>query len=217
MHDRPRLVGLGAAGHAKVIIEILRLRDEYDLIGILDPNPALIGGRFCGIKVLGDDSLLSDLFQQGIRNAFIGVGSVGDSTIRKGLFRKLKDLGFELVSAVHPQAIVSSSARLGEGPIVMANAVVNAEAAIGDNVIINTGAIVEHDCIVGNHAHIATGAHLAGGVVVGEGSHIGVGASIKQGVRIGRSSIVGAGAVVIDDVPDRVTIVGVPARVLKKR
>jgi len=217
MPDRTRLVGLGAAGHAKVIIEILQLRDEYDLIGLLDPDPALIGGRFCGIKVLGDDGLLVDLYQQGVSNAFIGVGSVGDPTIRKGLFRKLKDLGFELVSAIHPKAIVSSSARLGEGPIVMANAVVNAAAAIGDNVIINTGAIVEHDCIVGNHAHIATGARLAGGVVIGEEAHIGVGASVKQGVRVGRSSIVGAGAVVIDDVPDRVTMVGVPAKVLTKR
>ena len=212
MPERIRVVGLGAAGHAKVIIEILRLRAEYDLFGLLDANPKLSGQQLCGIEILGDDGLLSDLYLQGIRHAFIGVGSVGDATTRKELFIKLKDLGFDLVTAVHPQAVVSSSARIGEGPMVMANAVVNADAQIGDNVIINTGAIVEHDCVVEDHVHLATGARLAGGVTVREGSHIGLGASIKQGVIIGRGAIVGAGAVVIDEVPEGATVVGVPAR-----
>lgn len=212
MRERTQVVGLGAAGHAKVIIEILRLRDEHELVGLLDVNPGLHGGRFCGIEVLGDDTRLSDIYERGIRGAFVGVGSVGDSTARKMLYRKLKDLGFQVVSAIHPSAVVSSSAHLGEGPIVMANAVINADARIGDNVIINTSAVVEHDCIVKDHVHIATGARLAGGVTVGEGSHIGIGASIKQGVTIGRDAIVGAGAVVINDVPAGVTAVGVPAK-----
>ena len=216
MHDRTRLVGLGAAGHAKVVIEILRLRDEYELVGLLDANPKLSGGSLCGIRILGDDTLLGDLHQQGTRHAFIGVGSVGDSAIRKELFLKLKEMGFELVSAIHPKATVSPSAEFGEGPIIMANAVVNADARIGDNVIINTGAVVEHDCILEDHVHIATGARLAGGVTVREGSHVGVGASIKQGVTIERGAIVGAGAVVIENVPEGVTVVGVPAKILMK-
>ena len=216
MHDRTRVFGLGAAGHAKVVIEILRLRDEYDLVGLLDANPKLSGSSVGGVKILGDDTLLSDLYNRGTRKAFIGIGSVGDATNRRELFRKLKDLGFDLVSAIHPRATVSPSAEFGEGPIVMANAVVNADARIGDNVVINTGAIVEHDCILEDHVHIATGARLAGGVTVREGSHVGVGASIKQGVIVERGAIVGAGAVVIDDVPEGVTVVGVPAKILKK-
>ncbi len=213
---RTRLVGIGAAGHAKVVIEILRLRDEYDFVGLLDAKPESSGSSLGGIKILGDDTLLNDLYQQGVRHAFIGVGSVGDSTIRRELFRKLKDLGFDLVSAIHPNATVSPSAKFGEGPIIMANAVVNADAGIGDNVIINTGAIVEHDCILEDHVHIATGARLAGAVTVREGSHVGVGASIKQGVTIGARAIVGAGAVVIEDVPEGVTVVGVPSKILRK-
>jgi UDP-perosamine 4-acetyltransferase len=217
MRERTRLLGLGASGHAKVIIEILRLRDEYDFFGLLDSNPELAGSRFCGIQILGDDTRLKDLYQQGISNAFLGVGSVGDTAVRKRLFTMLKDLGFKLVSTIHPQAIISSSARMGEGPIVMANAVVNPDARIGDNVIINTGAIVEHDCIVESHVHVATGARLAGSVTVREGSHIGIGASVKQGVVIERGAIVGAGAVVIHDVAEGATVVGVPARAIANR
>jgi acetyltransferase EpsM len=51
---------------------------------------------------------------------------------------------------------------------------------------------------------------------VGELSHIGIGVSVIQGIRIGRGVIIGAGAVVIEDIPDHVTAVGVPARVIKR-
>ena len=81
--------------------------------------------------------------------------------------------------------------------------------------IINSGAIVEHDCVIESHAHIATGAQLASTVYVGEGSHIGIGASVRQCISIGQYAIIGAGAVVIDNVPDNVVVVGVPARILR--
>src|ERR1043166_8931945 len=102
MPERIRVIGLGAAGHAKVVIDILRFRNEYDLVGLLDVDPSNRRQRVCGVEVLGDESLLINLYQQGIRKAFIGVGSVGPPTIRRELYRKLKDTGFELVSAIHP-------------------------------------------------------------------------------------------------------------------
>jgi sugar O-acyltransferase (sialic acid O-acetyltransferase NeuD family) len=211
-----RVVGLGAGGHAKVVIEILRLLGGYELVGLLDAKPEMWGTKLSAVPVLGDDALLAELYQQGTRCAFIGVGTVGDASVRKRLYEEAHRLRFEVARAVHPQAIVSSSAKIGDGPTVMAGAVINAAASIGDNVIVNTGAIVEHDCIIGSHAHVATGARLGGGVSVGEGAHIGIGASIRQRVNISRNAIVGAGAVVVKDVPEGVTVVGVPAKVLEK-
>jgi sugar O-acyltransferase (sialic acid O-acetyltransferase NeuD family) len=210
------VVGLGAGGHAKVVIEILRLLGGYEFAGLLDVKPELRGTELSGVRVLGDDTLLAELYRQGARYAFVGVGTVGDTRTRKRLYEAAQRVGFEGARAVHPQAIVSPSAQIGDGPTVMAGAVINAAARIGDNVIVNTGAIIEHDCVIGSHAHIATGARLAGGVRVGEGVHIGMGASIRQGINISRQAIVGAGAVVIRDVPEGTTVVGVPARILKK-
>ena len=211
-----RVIGLGAGGHAKVVIEILRLLGNYEFAGLLDPKPELRGTDLLGVRVLGDDTLLAELFQQDVRYAFIGLGTVGDTNPRKRLYEEAQRVGFKVARAVHPQAVISQSAQMGDGPTVMAGAVINAATCVGDNVIVNTGAIVEHDCVIGNHAHIATGARLAGGVRVGEGAHIGIGASIRQGINISRNAIVGAGAVVIDDVPEGATVVGVPAKVLKK-
>ena len=211
-----RVVGLGAGGHAKVVIEILRLRGGHEFVGLLDANPELQGTELCGVTVLGDDSHLAELYRQGARGFFIGVGSVGNSSRRRRLYEQALQAGFAPARAVHPQAIVSGGAEIGNGPTVMAGAVINAAARIEDNVIVNTGAIVEHDCVIESHAHVASGACLGGGVRVGEGAHIGLGASVRQGIKIGRNAIVGAGAVVIEDVPEDVTVVGVPAKILKE-
>ena len=205
------VVGFGAGGHAKVVIEILRSMQEYEIVGLFDPQQELWGSNVLGVEVLGDDSLMLRLRQQGINHAFIGVGSVGDMQQRRQLYEKVADLGFQIVAAMHTAATVSPSATIGTGPTLMANAIVNANAVIGNNVIVNTGAIVEHDCVIGDHTHIATGALLAGGVHVGPGSHIGIGAVVRQEIRIGAGAIVGAGAVVVRDVPDFKTVIGVPA------
>jgi len=211
-----RVVGLGAGGHAKVVIEILRLTGDYKLVGLLDPKQELWGTEVLGVPVLGDDDLLAELYDRGVGHAFIGLGTVGDTRPRRRLYEKANRHGFQIVRAIHPQAVIAPSVEIGHGPTIMACAVINAAARLGDNVIINTGAIIEHDCVIGDHVHIATGARLASNVYVGEGTHIGIGASIRQCVHIGRNAIVGAGAVVVDDVPDNVVVVGVPARILRR-
>ena len=211
-----RIVGLGAGGHAKVVIDILRHDPENILVGLLDPKAALHGTDVEGVRVLGGDDMLASLRADGVTHAFIGLGCVGDARPRARLYDAALAAGFEPIAAIHRAAVVASSARVGRGVSIMAGAVVNPAATVGENVIVNTGAIVEHDCTLGDHAHVATGAKLASTVDVGEGGHIGVGASVRQCVRIGRYAQVGAGAVVVSDVPDRVIVVGVPARVLRE-
>lgn len=211
------VIGLGAGGHAKVIIDALHLSGEFDIIGLLDSNQDLWNTQVLGVPVLGNDKLLTALSQQGVKMAFIGLGGAGNNAARKLLYEKARDHGFCAVRTIHPQSIVSSWASIGCGPTILAGAVVNAAAQLGDNVIVNTGAIVEHDCSIGHHVHIATGARLASTVRIGNGSHIGAGATIRQSINIGEEAIVGAGAVVIRDVPDHTTVVGVPARELRHR
>lgn len=211
-----RVIGFGAGGHAKVVIEILRALGGFDIVGLLDPSPALRGTTVIGVPVVGDDDLAAGLVRDGVRHAFIGLGSGSSTLPRRRLFDLACGYDLELVTAVHPSAVVSPSATIGPGVTIMAGAVVNAGASIGTHVIVNTGAIVEHDCRLGAHAHVATGARLAGGVTVGEGAHIGIGASVRQNITIGRLAVVGAGAVVVTDVADGVVVVGVPARMLRQ-
>lgn len=211
------VIGIGAGGHAKVVIDILRVMGSFEIVGLLDSSPQLKGKSVLGLLVLGDDSLLSDLARRGLADFFLGIGSVGDATVRRRVYEMAIGHGMRAVQAIHPRSTVSSTVELGSGATIMAGAIINPGATIGSNVIVNTGAIVEHDCVIEDHAHVATGARLAGGVRVGKMSHIGAGATVRQDITIGEHAVVGAGAVVVKDVASGSIVVGVPAHPILRK
>jgi sugar O-acyltransferase (sialic acid O-acetyltransferase NeuD family) len=211
-----KLVGIGAGGHAKVLVDILRRSDMWEIVGLTDARAARHGQFVLGVRVLGDDRMLGTLFEQGVRDCFVGVGGVGDNGPRQRAFEHAVGLGFEPCTVIHPRACVAGDAALGRGVMVFAAGIINPGCRIGDNVIVNTAAVIEHDCELEAHVHVATGARLGGGVRIGCAAHIGLGASVRQGIAIGARAVVGAGAVVVGDVPAATTVVGVPARPLRR-
>ena len=210
---KPVLI-LGAGGHAKVLVEAL-LANSAIIAGIVDADIALTGMKLLGVPVIGGDDLVSQFPQDEIL-LVNGIGSIKQPVRRQEVFRKFKELGYSFATVVHPSAVVASDVELGEGVQIMAGAVIQPGSRIGGNAVINTRASVDHDCVIGVHVHIAPGVTLSGGVEVGRGSHIGTGATVIQGVGIGEESLVGAGALVLHDVPTSVTVMGVPARVVKR-
>lgn len=202
----------GAAGHAKVAAEILR-RTGFRVVGFIDDvNPARRGESFCGATVLGGAAALQSLKDAGVGAAFIAFGH-NENRLAKG--KEIERLGFELVRAIHPSAIVATDAVLGCGCLLAAGAVVNPSASIGRHAIVNTNATVDHDCVVGDGAHVGPGASIAGHVRIGRAAWVGIGATVIDHVDIGAGSIVGAGAVVVAAVPDNVVASGVPAKVIR--
>ena len=200
------IVVIGAGGHAKVCIELLRAmgcRVACCVGGEDGPETCL------DIPVLKGDSHLPDLRNQGYSKVFVAVGANG---VRQRLANAAGQLGYTLVNAVSPQSVISPSARLGIGVAVMAGVVVNAETVIEDLAIINTGACIDHDCRIGKAVHIAPQCGLAGNVSVGAGSFLGIGCKVIPDVRIGENVTLGAGAVVISNLAGETLAFGVPAR-----
>lgn len=208
---------LGGGGHAKVLIDALRLSRAAAIRGILDVDKSLWGKEVMDIPILGGDDLIPDLVKEGVTRFVVGVGSTGKSDVRRRLYALGLDHGLVPLTVCHPVAVCSTWARVGPGSVLYPSAVVNAGAVLGVNVIVNTGAIVEHDCIIGDHVHVATGARLSGTVQVGHNAHIGAGATIRQGLSVGEGAIVGAGAVVVKNVEPWTVVAGVPARVIERR
>ena len=139
--------------------------------------------------------------------------AVGDNKIRNKIYDQLKQKDLTPVYAIHPSAIIDSSANIAaSGVMVAAHATINPLATIGRGAICNTGCIIEHECVVGDFAHIGPGAVLCGNVKIGNGTFVGANAVIKQGISIGKNAMIGAGAVVVKNVPDDVTVIGIPAK-----
>src|SRR5229473_2323831 len=106
----PKVIGLGAGGHAKVVVEILRDAGLYEIVGLLDPKTNLHGTQIFGTEVLGDDQLLPELLASGTTNAFIGLGSAGNLAPRRRLYIATRLLGFDVISAIHRSVVISNSA-----------------------------------------------------------------------------------------------------------
>lgn len=198
---------IGGGGHAHVVAGVLAALGR-PVRGFVAPSCKTV---LTGIPWLGSDAVLDEV-APGSADMALGVGSVGDSALRRGLFEALMARGHALPALVHPAAHVGEGVRIGPGAQVMLGACVQAGVDLEANALVNTGAIVDHDCRIGAHAHVAPGAVLCGEVSVGEGAHVGAGARVIQGVTIGSGAVIGAGAVVLEDVAPGVTVVGVPAR-----
>lgn len=212
-----KIIIVGGGGHARVIIDILLKIPDVEIIGITEVRKELHGTFLLDIPVRGDDSILPQLLKKEDTSAIIGVGSIGDTALRAKLFEEVKAMGFTFINVIHPYSCINSRVVLGEGNVIMAGAIINPDVVIGNNTIINTGVIIEHDCIIEDNTHISLGVKLGGGIKIGKNSHIGIGATIIQGINVGKNVIVGAGSVVIRDIPDNTTVVGVPAKIIKRR
>ena len=94
----------------------------------------------------------------------------------------------------------------------MPNSVINAGSKIGEGCIINTGCTIDHDCTIQNYVHISPGAHVAGTVEIGKRTWVGIGSSIINNIKICEDCIFGAGSVVIKDIFNSGTYVGMPVR-----
>ena len=192
---------IGASGHGKVCADIARL-NGYEKIQLLDDDPAV---TYCGeYPVIGTTDAVpsGDLFV-----------AIGNNEIRKRFCERYKE---QLVTLIHPSAVIAEDVKIGVGAVVMADAVINPGSIIGDGCIINTLASVDHDNVIGNFTHIAVGAHTAGTVHIGSQVWLGIGAVVSNNVNICSGCVIGAGAVVIKDIDEAGTYIGVPARMIKR-
>ena len=200
-----KLVIIGASGQGKVVADIASKLQKYKEIVFLDDNE---NTKQClNFPVVGK-SLDAKYY---IKEADFFV-AIGNAQIRKKVTEQLEALGATLPVLIHPNAVISEWVTIGIGTVVMAGAVINPNSIIGKGCIINTCSSVDHDCCLGDFVHIAVGAHIAGTVRIKDNTFIGAGVTIKNNVSICNDCIIGAGAVVVKNIEETGTYVGVPVK-----
>ncbi|MFE7060551.1 acetyltransferase [Sutcliffiella sp. NPDC057660] len=207
-----KVIIVGQGGHSKVVSEAIALQRDTKIIGYLDDNYnelKLENELYLG-HIRSNKELL--LIDPDIKFII----AIGNNKVRKMIVEKMALKETQYLKVIHPKAVISASATIGVGAVILANAVVNTDAKIGAHTIINTSGIVEHDNVVEDFAHISPNATLTGAVHIEEGVHIGAGANVIPNISIGKWSTIGAGATVINHIPAFSTAVGVPARIKAK-
>ena len=199
-----KVVIIGAGGHGRVVADIAKACGDT-VIGFLDDSNTANNK----VNIIGT-SADAVKYCDGETELFV---AIGNCKVREKIMNSLS--GAKWYTAIHPSAVISPSAVIGEGTCVMPNAVVNNSAVIGKGVIINTCASVDHDDIIGDYVHIACGAHLAGTVTVGKCTWIGIGSIVSNNISVCENNMIGAGTVVVKDITEEGTYVGVPAKKVK--
>jgi UDP-perosamine 4-acetyltransferase len=198
------LILLGAGGHARVLVDSLRLSGVH-ILGVTDPTRS-VGESVFGIPLLGRDEVVFDYNPREII-LVNGIGFVEHNSIRQDLAERMRSANYEFLTVVHPKATTASNIQLEEGVQVMSGAVLQVGTTIGRDTIVNTGALIDHDCLVGSCCQICPGTTIAGRVTIGDEVFLGTGSVVVPGITIGDRSVIAAGSVIYKDVPPGITFI----------
>lgn len=189
---KKKILIIGSGGHAKSCIEIIEQTKQYKIIGLIDNNPFK---RINNYKVLFKDNEFKKI-KKITKNIVIGVGDLKHSKLRKKIYLKYKNKGFIFPIIVAKNAVISPTAKIGEGSVIFNNVVINRDVKIGLNCLINNNSLIEHDTILKNNCHISTSVTINGNSVIEENSFIGSGSIIKNNLKIKKNSFIKMGSVV---------------------
>lgn len=195
------LIIIGAGGHGSVVKDIAVLNEKYDEILFLDDSDNTLN------LTMGK----TNTYEKYIDNSEFFV-AIGNNLIREKKQNMLIDNGARIATLIHPKSIIAKNIAIGQGTVVMAGAILNPCVNIGDGVIINTSSSVDHESIIGSFTHIAVGTHIAGAVKIDEKVFVGAGVTIINNINICSDCTIGAGAVVVKDIEEVGTYIGVPAK-----
>lgn len=215
---KKKVILIGAGQHCNVVMYNMLSQGLYEpaCIAEIDEkkwNTCINGVRVVPFVNFNEDAMrkIEDEFKTNL--FFISFGAM---RWRKKVYEFVSQHGWEAVNIIHPQAVVSPTAKLGKGVLVECGCLITPSPIIGNNVVVNTGSQVNHDNIVEDHVYMASGVILSGGVTIRENTLLDDGVVVTLGTSVGKNSLIGAGAVVTKDIPDGVVAYGNPCKVIRE-
>ena len=204
--DQPVIL-VGAGMHGRVVRDLCR-DAGIEVAGFLDDfTPP--GTRIDDVEVLGPLQRLQDAQLLQSRRFIV---TIGNNIARQTIADRIESSGGSLAIVSHPNCVISPTATIGLGTVLVGAIMVFSRAQIGKNVLVDPDVTVGADAIIADSAYIAPGVHLGARARIGQQAFVGLGAVILPDIVIGRLSIVGAGAMVHRDVADETLVVGNPAK-----
>ena len=211
-----KLIFWGGTGQAKVMRPVIQYYGS-EIVAVIDRTIGL-KNPFDDVPLIHDSKFREWLESYPHENLGFCI-TIGNphGNIRVSLHKELIAIGLKPITIIHPTAWIAPNAKIGLGAQIQAYTVIEAQSSLGIQCIINTKASVDHECILEDGVEIAPGATLCGQITVEENAWVCAGATVLPRLRIGKNAIVGAGAVVTKNVPNNVTVIGVPAKIKLKK
>lgn len=207
------IYGAGGFGRevALMVHQINRNEKRWNLLGFFDDR-AEKSNVIDGLPVLGGRDELNHWARE-----LSVVVAIADPLLRMKVVSGIDNRRVDFPSIIHLHADTGSEKnKIGKGCIITKGCIFTTGITLGDFVIVNLATTIGHDVVIDDYAAIMPGCNISGRVSIGEGTLIGTGVQILQNISIGSYCKIGAGAVVTKHFSDRLTVVGVPAKQIKK-
>lgn len=195
-------------------------REIFDIVNRINDNVArwsevvFIDDKSTEEEFLGTLKMSIGRFKDKYQESEAVVG-IGEPSLREKLFFTLKTEGIRIATVVDLTAILSPFAKIGEGSIICEYATIHSGVELGQNVFIQPFCNIGHDIKIGSHSVFSSYSSPGGSSVFGERVYVGMQAALKEKLVVGSDAIVGMGSVVYQNVPEKATVVGNPARVTR--
>jgi sugar O-acyltransferase (sialic acid O-acetyltransferase NeuD family) len=201
-----RIIIVGAGGFGREVL--LWARDAWPdqaskIGGFLSADAALP----VPLPILGDPSDYAPEPGDGF------VLAIGIPQVRRRVVSQIESRGGRFLTLIHPTAVVSPTASVGEGAVICPYAIVSDAVRLGRFTLMNYHSSLGHDASTGDYAVLSPYATLGGAAVVEEDVFLGMHASVGPGKRVGQRSKVSANSAALCDVPADSLIHGVPGHV----
>lgn len=208
-----RIVLYGCGDMSKQSYNIIKHDSKYKVVGFLDDNLEKKGKTYLDLPIFGNHKVVP--YIKKTEKITGGLAAIGNNQIRYQRNQIMLSHGLEIITAIHPKALIDSPRYIGKGVIVEMGGAIHPNANVGDGVFVAGGSIIAHDSNVGDYSLIAGGVIFGGAASVGKFSVIGVGAVLQPYIFVGSNVVIGIGAAVTKDIPDNVIAYGVPAKIIR--
>lgn len=207
-----RIAFIGSGEMARHIAHYMVEDNQFEIAGYYDDYTP-VGSIVHSYPILGRLDDLGTQYKSGVFDELINAIGFTRMEYRTELFERFeKNIPF--ATFIHSSCLVDSTAKIGKGVVVFPNCILYLDSVIGDNVFIQVNSTVT-DSKVGKDSMISAGVMIAGRSEIGQGCNIGVSTCISSDVKLCSGVRTGAGTVVVKDIIEPGTYVGIPARKIK--
>ena len=199
---------VGASGFGREVAWLIEELETWNIAGFIDDNESIQNTIINNIPVIGNTDFLLDM-----KDNINVVIAIGNPYIREKIVQKL--ISKETIcfpNIIAKDVRISKYVKMGIGNIICTGTILTTNISLGNFNHINLDCTVGHDVVLNDYITVYPSVNISGNVNIDYYSELGTGSKIIQGKTLAKSVVLGAGAVVVKNLEESGTYVGVPTK-----
>jgi sugar O-acyltransferase (sialic acid O-acetyltransferase NeuD family) len=208
MNKDRKLIIVGDSAFAEIAYEYFTHDSIYEVVAFSVEKEFIKRTELFGLPVVPFETV-QESYNPADHHFFAANVYTQLNQLRTRLYREAKAKGYAPASYISPHAFIWRNVELGEHCFIFENNVLQPFSRVGDNVILWSGNHIGHHSTIKDHCFISSHVVVSGFVEIGESCFVGVNTTMANNISIGNRCLIGAGALVLTNVPDDQTVVGI--------